>query len=149
LSFTALSSSAPGHRDAAIQYFWLFPALPSEIQNKILNQTLQPRVVTARCSTDLQQWVSPDLPPAILLISTDARTQGLKIYQPAFGTATACLCPIYFNYDLDTDFLEIGLLELKADGPESLPDSGQIRSLIIEASVLLTHLTMECERSGK
>jgi hypothetical protein len=83
------------------QTFEQFPRLPVELQLKIFRYTIEPRVVNIEWSRQLRQCITSSV-PTILHISSEARREGLKIYQPSFNTTLNSRVPVYFSVELDT-----------------------------------------------
>ncbi|RFU31248.1 hypothetical protein B7463_g5107, partial [Scytalidium lignicola] len=96
--------------------FHLFPSLAPEIRIKIWAYVAStPRVIRlqyrmssrkrekdGRTISNFIGWYSPDPRPAMLDVSREARQEGLKHYQLAFGTINFHAPKTYFNFKADT-----------------------------------------------
>lgn len=85
----------------SITTFEPFPRLPVELRLKIFKYAIEPRLVNIEWSRQLRQCVSSDV-PTILHVSKEARSEGLKTYQPSFNTAFDSNAPLYFSFEHDT-----------------------------------------------
>ncbi|KAH8815430.1 hypothetical protein F5884DRAFT_178154 [Xylogone sp. PMI_703] len=96
--------------------FHLFSSLAPEIRIKIwayvasvprvirlqYRMSSQKREKDGRTISNFVGWHSPDPVPAILSVSREARQEGLKHYQLAFGTMKFHAPKTYFNFEVDT-----------------------------------------------
>lgn len=87
--------------------FEQFPNLPLEIRLKIYNLMIQPRTVHLTWNADLHRCISKDV-PIIMQISHESREEGLRTYEPFFGTKSDfdSKPAIYFNCELDMVLLD-------------------------------------------